>query len=179
MHPETGKPITAGLGRYGPFILHDGTYANLDGIEDVFSVGINRAVTLLAEKKAGGGKSRFQRAKPTVLKDLGEHPGRGGKIEVLSGRYGPYVKHGEVNATLPNGKDPAAITRRRGGRAHRRARRQGPGKAEAGAESDRRRRRSRRRKKAAANRQGREGDAGQSRRAKPARREDAGRCGGP
>jgi DNA topoisomerase-1 len=108
-HPETGKPITAGLGRYGPFILHDGTYANLEGIEEVFSVGLNRAVTLLAEKAAGG-KSRFQRAKPTVLKDLGEHPDGGGKIEVLSGRYGPYVKHGAVNATIPNGKDPAAIS---------------------------------------------------------------------
>jgi DNA topoisomerase-1 len=65
-------------------------------------------VTLLAEKAAGA-KSRFQRAKPTVLKDLGEHP-EGGKIEVLSGRYGPYVKHGKINATIPNGKDPAAIT---------------------------------------------------------------------
>jgi len=108
-HPETGKPITAGLGRYGPFILHDGMYANLDGIEEVFAVGLNRAVTLLAEKAAGG-KSRFQRAKATVLKDLGEHPDGGGKIEVLSGRYGPYVKHGAVNATIPNGKDPAAIS---------------------------------------------------------------------
>jgi DNA topoisomerase-1 len=108
MHPETGKPITAGLGRYGPFVLHDGMYANLESIEDVFSVGLNRAVTLLAEKAAGA-KSRFQRAKPTVLKDLGEHP-EGGKIEVLSGRYGPYVKHGKINATIPKGKDPAAIT---------------------------------------------------------------------
>ena len=85
-------------------------YANVDGIEEVFSVGLNRAVALLAEKKAAGGKGRFQRAKPTVLKDLGEHPDGGGKIEVLSGRYGPYVKHGDVNATLPNGKDPAAIS---------------------------------------------------------------------
>ena len=109
VHPETGKQITAGLGRYGPFILHDGTYANVESIEDVFSVGLNRAVTLLAEKAAGA-KSRFQRAKPTVLKDLGEHPDGGGKIEVLSGRYGPYVKHGDVNATLPNGKEPTALT---------------------------------------------------------------------
>jgi DNA topoisomerase I len=110
LHPETGKPITAGLGRYGPFVLHDGLYANLESIEDVFSVGLNRAVTLLAEKAAGGGKGRFQRAKPTVLKDLGAHPQGGGKIEVLSGRYGPYVKHDKINATIPNGKDPAAIT---------------------------------------------------------------------
>src|SRR5262252_2876109 len=65
LHPETGKPITAGIGRYGPFILHDGTYANLPTVEEVFSVGINRAVALLAEKKAGGGKGRWQRAVPT------------------------------------------------------------------------------------------------------------------
>jgi DNA topoisomerase-1 len=109
MHPETGKPITAGLGRYGPFVLHDGLYANVDGIEEVFNVGLNRAVALLAEKAAGG-KGRFQRAKPTVLKDLGEHPDAGGKIEILSGRYGPYVKHGDVNATVPNGKDPATLS---------------------------------------------------------------------
>ena len=110
LHPETGTPITAGLGRYGPFILHDGTYANLPSVEEVFSVGINRAVALLAEKKAGGGKSRFQRAAPTVLKELGEHPELGGKVQVLSGRYGPYVKHGDVNATLPRAKEPAALT---------------------------------------------------------------------
>jgi DNA topoisomerase-1 len=109
-HPETGKPITAGLGRYGPFILHDGTYANLPTVDEAFSVGINRAVVLLAEKAAGAGKGRWQRAAPTVLKELGEHPSEGGSVQVLSGRYGPYVKHGKVNATLPKGKDPAALT---------------------------------------------------------------------
>ncbi|MEE9359217.1 MAG: type I DNA topoisomerase [Hyphomicrobium sp.] len=108
LHPESGKPIVAGLGRYGPFVLHDGMYANLDSVEDVFTVGLNRAVALIAEKAAGG-KGRFQRTKPTVLKELGEHPD-GGPIQVLSGRYGPYVKHASVNATIPNGKDPAAIT---------------------------------------------------------------------
>ncbi len=108
-HPETGKPITAGLGRYGPFIQHDGMYANLPTVEDVFSVGINRAVVLLAEKKAGRA-GRFQRAAATVLKELGEHPTEGGNIQVLSGRYGPYVKHGDVNATLPRGKAPEALT---------------------------------------------------------------------
>ena len=109
VHPESGKMITAGLGRYGPFVLHDGMYANVESIDEVFSVGINRAVALIAEKAAGG-KGRFQRAKPAVLKDLGEHPDGGGKIEVLSGRYGPYVKHGSTNATIPKGKDPAALT---------------------------------------------------------------------
>ncbi|MGD9784856.1 MAG: type I DNA topoisomerase [Hyphomicrobiaceae bacterium] len=111
LHPEDGKPITAGLGRYGPFVQHEGTYANVDGLEEVFNIGLNRAVTLLAEKRAGGGKGRFGRAaQRTVLKDLGEHPGEGGKIEVLEGRYGPYVSHNKVNATVPKGKDPAALT---------------------------------------------------------------------
>ena len=109
-HPETNTPISAGLGRYGPFILHDGTYANLESMEDVFTIGLNRAVTLLAEKRAGGGKSRFQRSAPAVLKDLGEHPGGGGKIQVLSGRYGPYVSHNKVNATVPKSKKPEDLT---------------------------------------------------------------------
>ena len=110
LHPESGTPITAGLGRYGPFILHDGTYANVDNIEEVFSIGLNRAVTLLAEKRAGGGKSRFQRNAPKVLKDLGEHPSEGGKVQVLEGRYGPYVTHNKVNATVPKSKDATALT---------------------------------------------------------------------
>ncbi|MCL4765892.1 MAG: type I DNA topoisomerase [Hyphomicrobiaceae bacterium] len=108
LHPETGQPITAGIGRYGPFVLHEGTYANLESLEDVFTIGINRAVAVLAEKAAGG-KGKWSRPKAQVLKDLGEHT-EGGKVEVLSGRYGPYVKHGSVNATLPKGRDPAALT---------------------------------------------------------------------
>jgi DNA topoisomerase-1 len=107
-HPETGKMISSGLGRYGPFLLHDGTYANLESIEDVFSVGLNRAVTLIAEKqnKAPGGRNR---GTPAALKELGDHPD-GGAITVRDGRYGPYVNWGKVNATLPKGKDPQAIT---------------------------------------------------------------------
>ena len=114
-HPEGGA-IIAGLGRFGPFIVHEVSekekiYVNLPSIEDVFSIGINRAVTLIAEKKAGGGKGRFGRtAARTVLKDLGEHPSEGGKIEVLDGRYGPYVNHNKVNATIPKGTDPANLT---------------------------------------------------------------------
>jgi len=108
-HPESGLPITAGIGRYGPFVLHEGTFANLDSVEEVFSVGINRAVSLLAEKKAGGG--RRGRATPAALRTLGEHPTEGGAITVRDGRYGPYVNHGQVNATLPKDMDPATITR--------------------------------------------------------------------
>jgi DNA topoisomerase-1 len=89
-------------------VLHEGTYANLDSLEDVFTIGINRAVALLAEKAAGG-KKPWSRPKAQVLKDLGEHPEGGGKVEVLSGRYGPYVRHGKLNATLPKGKDPSTL----------------------------------------------------------------------
>jgi DNA topoisomerase I len=106
-HPEGGKMISAGLGRYGPFVLHDGTYANLEGIEDVLSIGINRAVTVLAEKKANpGGRGRTA---AVALKDLGEHPD-GGAMTVRDGRFGPYVNWGKVNATLPKGKDPQTVS---------------------------------------------------------------------
>jgi len=104
-HPESGKMITAGLGRYGPFVLHDGTYANVESIEDVFSIGLNRAVTVIAEKQAKGGRGRTAAA----LKELGQHPD-GGAITVRDGRYGPYVNWGKINATLPNGKEPQSVT---------------------------------------------------------------------
>ncbi|MBS0249556.1 MAG: type I DNA topoisomerase [Proteobacteria bacterium] len=113
-HPDEGGMITAGLGRFGPFIVHekDGakTYVNLESLEDVFTIGLNRAVTLIAEKRAGGGKSRFQRNAPKVVKDLGVHPSEGGAVQVLEGRYGPYVTHNKVNATVPKAKNPAELT---------------------------------------------------------------------
>jgi len=111
-HPETGTPVLAGIGRYGPYILHDGTYVNLPSVDEVFDIGLNRAVSMIADKKAGKGGSRFGRgaAVRQVLKELGEHPSEGGKIEVLNGRYGPYVAHNKVNATVPRGKDPASLT---------------------------------------------------------------------
>ncbi|GGA82704.1 DNA topoisomerase 1 [Brucella endophytica] len=106
-HPETGKMISAGIGRYGPYVTHDGTYANVENIEEVFSIGINRAVTVLADKQAkGGGRGR---STPAALATLGDHPD-GGAITVRDGRYGPYVNWGKVNATLPKGKDPATVT---------------------------------------------------------------------
>ena len=110
MHPETNTIIEANLGKFGPYIKHDGTYANVESIEDVFTIGVNRAVTVLAEKRAGGGKSRFQRAAALVLKELGEHPRDGGPMKVLSGKYGPYVSHNGTNATVPKAKDPAQLT---------------------------------------------------------------------
>ena len=108
MHPEDGEPIFAGLGRYGPYVQHKTTYASLGDIEEVFEVGPNRAVTLLAEKRAGGG--RGARGAPAALKELGAHPVSGEAIRVLSGRYGPYVNAGKVNANVPKGVDPAALT---------------------------------------------------------------------
>jgi len=105
LHPETGKPILAGFGRYGPYVQHDGKYASLSAPEEVFEIGINRAVSLLAEKAA----NRRPRAS-SVVKELGEHPEGGGKVQVLSGRYGPYVKHGKVNATLPKDRDPDQVS---------------------------------------------------------------------
>ncbi|MCX5481007.1 type I DNA topoisomerase [Kaistia geumhonensis] len=107
-HPEDGKPIQAGLGRYGPFVLHDGKYANLDSIDEVFSVGINRAVSVLAEKQARGPRAGRAGAEP--LKTLGDHPTLGGPVTVHAGRYGPYVKHGAVNATIPKGTAPEAVS---------------------------------------------------------------------
>ena len=104
-HPETGKPIVAGLGRYGPFIEHDKKYANLDSADEVFTVGLNRAVSLLAEPKKGRAG-----ATQSALKTLGDHPDLGGAVQVFSGRYGPYVKHGKVNATIPKSIEPEAIT---------------------------------------------------------------------
>lgn len=106
-HPETGKMITAGLGRYGPFVLHEGLYANMESPEDVFTIGINHAVTLLAEKAAKGGRRRGAAA---ALKELGEHPDLGGPVTVRDGKYGPYVNHAKVNATLPKDKDPQSVT---------------------------------------------------------------------
>ncbi|MEG1453231.1 type I DNA topoisomerase [Brevundimonas sp.] len=106
-HPEDGKPITAGLGRFGPFVAHDGTYANVSDIEEVFDVGLNRAVALLAEKRAGRA-ARGAAAAP--LKELGAHPEDGAAVQVIAGRYGPYVKWNKVNATLPKGTEPDDMT---------------------------------------------------------------------
>ena len=119
-HPESGKMISAGLGRYGPFVLHDGTYANLESIEDVFSIGLNRAVSVIAEKQSKGKAARG--GTPAALKDAWRPSGRRRPVTVRDGRYGPYVNFGKVNATLPKGKDPMSVTLRGGAGADRRAR---------------------------------------------------------
>ena len=108
IHPEDGELIVAGVGRFGPYVKHGKTYANLEDGDDVLNIGLNRAVTLIAEKKLKPGKGRRFGADPG--KSLGEHPDKGGPILVKNGRYGPYVTHDGVNATLPAGKTPDTIT---------------------------------------------------------------------
>jgi len=106
--PEDGEPIVAGIGRFGPYVRHGKTYANLDSPEEVFSVGLNRAVTLIAEKRAKGPRKGRFGADPG--RSLGDHPAKGGAIAAKKGRYGPYVSHNGVNATLPADKAPETIT---------------------------------------------------------------------
>ncbi|NOD77091.1 MULTISPECIES: type I DNA topoisomerase [unclassified Ruegeria] len=111
-HPEGGM-ISSNFGRFGPYLMHQlpeeakPVYANLKDPNDVFEIGMNRAVELLAEKRANPGRGRRAAAKP--LKDLGEHPD-GGAMQVLDGRYGPYVKWEKVNATIPKDIKPEDVT---------------------------------------------------------------------
>jgi DNA topoisomerase I len=107
-HPEDGEPIRAGIGRYGPYVQHGKTYANLDDGDDVFNIGLNRAVTLIAEKRAKGFRGRRFGGDPG--RSLGEHPTKGGPIVAKKGRYGPYVSHNGVNATLPADKTPETVS---------------------------------------------------------------------
>src|SRR5262249_58787474 len=98
-HPEDGEPIRAGIGRFGPYVQHGKTYANLESPEDVFAIGLNRAVTLIAEKRAKGSRGRRFGADPG--RPLGDHPVKGGAVVAKNARYGPYVSHNAVHATLP------------------------------------------------------------------------------
>ena len=107
-HPDDGEPILAGVGRFGPYVQHGKTYANLTTGDDVLAVGLNRAVTLIEEKKAKGPRKGRFGADPG--RALGDHPDKGGPIVVKNGRYGPYVSHDGVNATLPTDMTPDAIT---------------------------------------------------------------------
>ncbi|MBL8538424.1 MAG: type I DNA topoisomerase [Hyphomonadaceae bacterium] len=110
MHPSESEMILAGIGRYGPYLQMGKMYASLPSVEDVFEIQMNRAVAVIDEKKAGGGKGRFGRAAPTALKELGESPVTGKPVRVLSGRYGPYINDGETNANVPKDKKPEDVT---------------------------------------------------------------------
>ena len=107
-HPETGEPIKANIGRFGPYVQHEKTYANLDDGDDPLTIGLNRAVTLIAEKILKGPSKRRFGADPG--KPLGDHPAKGGGIVVKNGKYGPYVSHNGVNATLPSDITPETVT---------------------------------------------------------------------
>ena len=101
LHPETGKPITAGLGRFGPYIKHEGTFKSLPSSDELFTIGVNRAVDLLAQAKTRGS---------TALRELGPHPADAQVVRIFKGTYGPYVKHGKLNATLPKSIAPESVT---------------------------------------------------------------------
>ena len=108
MHPESGVPITASLGRYGPYLAHQGKYAKLRNTAEIFETGMNMAVAKLAEAASGAGRGARAAAEP--LKVFGKHPESGGEIRLMAGRYGPYVTDGTTNATLPRDKTPEALT---------------------------------------------------------------------
>ena len=108
VHPDTGLPITASIGKYGPYLLHDGKYAKLSSTAEVFETGMNAAVAKLADAAAGGGKGRGAGREPIAV--LGPHPESGKDIKVMAGRYGPYVSDGTTHATLPKTADPKAVT---------------------------------------------------------------------
>jgi len=99
-HPETGKKVIVNIGRFGPYIGHDGKFKSVPKSESVFTIQLDRAVALLAEARTSN----------TVLRELGVHPDDNKPVDVCSGRYGPYVRHGKINATLPKDTTPDEIT---------------------------------------------------------------------
>jgi DNA topoisomerase-1 len=102
-HPETGKDVRAGVGRYGPFVVHDGTFASLRKSDHVLDIKLDRALELLAQKKKRPRKSK-------AIKELGNHPDTNKKVRVMNGRYGPYIKHGSKNISLPDDAEPKEVT---------------------------------------------------------------------
>ncbi len=99
-HPETGKKIVANIGRFGPYVNHDGKFKSIPKTQSVFDITLDEAVALLAQANGG----------PAPMADLGPHPGDGGRIEVFSGRYGPYVQHAGIRATLPKSITPETLS---------------------------------------------------------------------
>ena len=108
MHPESGEPITASIGRYGPYLAHGGKYAKLGSTAEVFETGMNAAVAKLADAAAGGGRARGAAREP--LKLVGVHPRTALELRVMEGRYGPYVTDGTTHASLPKSVDPQALS---------------------------------------------------------------------
>jgi DNA topoisomerase I len=108
-HPETKEPILAGIGRFGPYVQHGKTYANLGKDDDILSIGANRAIDLIIAKESGLSGRRFGDAAGAPSRPLGEHP-EGGEVVIKAGRYGPYAKYGKINASLPEDADPTTFS---------------------------------------------------------------------
>ena len=101
-HPELNEDITINVGRFGPYLKCSNKSARLETIEDLFSIGLNRAITLISEAKPG-------RISSSEIKNIGEHPEDKKPIRVMKGQYGPYIKYKSLNATIPEDKDPTEI----------------------------------------------------------------------
>jgi DNA topoisomerase-1 len=108
-HPESGKPIQAGVGRFGPYVVHEGRYVSLKAPDDVLEIDLERALDVLSAAPARRGRGENSNG-AGVLHHLGEHPEAGGEVQILSGRYGPYVRHGKLNVTVPKEVKPEAVT---------------------------------------------------------------------
>lgn len=106
-HPETGEPVIAGEGRFGPYVKHGDEFRSLEPEDDVHTIGLERALALLAAPKQ---PRRRQQAAKKVLKELGSHPATGAPVQLLEGRYGPYVTDGKLNATVPKNTDPESVS---------------------------------------------------------------------
>jgi DNA topoisomerase-1 len=106
-HPESGEPITASIGRYGPYLAHNGKYARLTSTGEVFETGMNAAVVKLAEAAAAGPRARGTMA---PLRMIGPHPVSGAEMKLMAGRFGQYITDGSTNATVPKGEDGMTIT---------------------------------------------------------------------
>lgn len=110
-HPESGKPVKVGIGRFGPYVVHETSFASLKKDDDVLRIGLERALELLAEKSSRAGRGRAGGSGTVgAIAILGPHPDDGEPVAVMPGRYGPYVKHGKTNATLPKDMEPDKVT---------------------------------------------------------------------
>ena len=103
LNPENQKEIFLNSGRFGPYLKCENKSARLENIEDIFTIGLNRAITLIAEAKPG-------RISSSLIKDLGEHPEDKKPVRIMKGQYGPYIKYKSLNATIPEEKDPTELT---------------------------------------------------------------------
>ena len=103
INPENGKEITLNSGRFGPYLKCENKSARIENVEEIFSIGLNRAIALIAEAKPG-------RISSSLIKDLGQHPEDKKPVRVMKGKFGPYIKYKSLNAAIPEEKDPSEVT---------------------------------------------------------------------